>query len=149
MKNSEKIFKSNEVVNSDFFWEKCPIKAGSFPIEFFEIVALFARDCGFNLEKLRISRNRLLISGYAIELDDENELMLRFGDNKLSVARVKFVCTRTGNMTRLFEILKNIKKTYNLDEIVIESCNDKAAAWCQKNGLKEHTKYKQSYIERD
>ena len=52
------------------------------------------------------------------------------------VARIEFAHKRAGNMTKLFEVLKHIKRSYHLDKVVIESVHTaEMRAWCQKHGF--------------
>ena len=125
------------------------LRSDNFPQEFFPIVSLFAEDCNYNLKSLYTDRGgRFFISGYRPGKNAaQNELMLRTGNNRLVVARVEFIHQRQGKMTELYKILKNIRKKYNLDPIVIESCiSDASINWCQKNGF---VPIGESFIEKD
>ena len=120
----------------------------NFPQEFFSIVAIFEEDCNFNVKKLYSDSGRLFIYGQNSRGDSNNELMLRYGNNELIVARVKFIHTREGNMTRLYKILKQIRKKYKLNKIIIECCNSDSASWCTKNGFVTMEGDKTSYVEK-
>ena len=119
----------------------------NFPQEFFPIVGIFAEDCDYHLKDLHISFDRLFIRGY--NKGKSNELLLRFGESNLLVSRIEFIHQRQGNMTRLYEILKRIRKNYRLNPIVIEYClTEESINWSIKNGLmpvthEEHTSYRE------
>ena len=135
----------------DFFSRRTEwqINKNNFPQEFFSIIAIFEEDCDFNVREIRSDMQRLFIAGQNSRGDKRNELMLRYGDEELIVARVGFVHTRQGNMTRLYKILKQIKRKYKLKKIIIECCVTKASVdWCEKNGFVKINKNSTSYIEK-
>lgn len=108
----------------------------TFPGEFLPIVDLFSNDCKDSLYKVQISNSRLFINGGSGE--NINELMLRFGDRRLVVARIEFVNKRVGNMEKLYEKLKGIQKYYSLQPIEMEACEtEEMQAWCKKHGFIE------------
>ena len=77
-------------------------------------------------------------------------MMLRVYDGELVVARICFVHRRKGNMTRLYEILKGIRKRYKLERIKIESVvTPECKNWCIKNGFVVDPYDCKSYIERE
>lgn len=128
---SKNIFEENMNGYCDFM-EDVGINYSNFPQEFFEIVSLFAEDCNFNLKSVYIHHNRLFIMGRC--KGQINELMLRFGNYRLIVARVEFIHQRQGKMTRLYKILKKIRKKYKLNPITIEQCMTEASRnWSIKN----------------
>ena len=58
-------------------------------------------------------------------------------DHRLVVASVQFIHRRSGYMTELFSILKQIRRAYSTGPIVIESVlSTEMEAWCKKNGFK-------------
>ncbi len=122
-----------------FFWsykpssEKFePINLQNFPAAFFSVVGIMAEDCNYHISKCYSDGRSLFVEGYYRK--HPSELMLRYGKSKLVVARIKFAHQRAGNMTRLFEVLKHIKRSYHLEKIVIESVlTDEMRAWCQKH----------------
>lgn len=126
--------------------EKC-INSKKIPQHFFSIVNLFAEDCNYNIESLYTHLGRLFIKGYCNENESENQLMLRYQyDNSLTVAVVSFANKRQGNMTKLFEYLKNIKEDYDLKKIVVENTNSESIkAWCIKNNFVESNDKKNYY----
>ena len=111
------------------------INASNFPQHFFSIVALFAEDCSYKIDDLLSENGILFISGS----NDvgRNELMLKYMSNgDLIVARVQFITRNKGKMTKLFEILKNLREMYGLNRIVIESAlTEEMQNWCIKNGF--------------
>lgn len=135
----------------DFFskMSEWQINRKNFPQEFFSIIAIFEEDCNFNVKEIRSDMQRLFIVGQNSKGDKRNELMLRYGNNELIVARVQFIHTRQGNMSRLYKILKQIKKKYRLNKIVVECCvTDASVSWCKKNGFTKINEAETSYIEK-
>jgi len=126
----------------DFFYGLYPefLNTSNFPQQFFPIVSLFAEDSNYNITKLHTENGKLFLkSDYETETETKiNELMLRYRANgNLIVARVQFIHQRVGKMTKLFELLKNIKSEYGLDRIIIESVQSESMyCWCLKNKLK-------------
>lgn len=147
-KFSRKLFKSNEInINYGNFMNKKGICPTNFPIDFFSIVGLFVDDSNGNIDELYIDKNRLIIKGTNYHRTKSNELMLRFGRGKLIVARAEFIHTRNGNMTKLYGMLKDIRKRYKLERIVMEQCVTEASqSWVKKNGFEPLTDL--SYIEK-
>lgn len=125
----------------NFFYDYLPedINTSNFPQQFFSIVALFAEDSKYNITSLHTEVGKLYIeSHYETEAETGfNELMLKYRDGDLIVARVQFIHQHEGKMTSLFEILKNIKNEHGLNRIMIESARtDAMQNWCSINGLK-------------
>lgn len=116
------------------------IDSTTFPQEFFPIVGLFAEDGGFCLTDCSSMQGVLSVRSESDTV--YNDLYLRYrriGTEKiLSVARVTFQNKRTGNMTKLFNMLLDIKKRFNYDAIVVENANsEQMISWCNKNNFKE------------
>lgn len=115
------------------------LNINNFPQCFFSIVALFAEDSNYNLEEITVMNGNLIIKGYNGQI---NELYLRYCYNhneiSLVVARVQFINKRKGNMTKLYNILKNIQKKYSLKAIMIECVSTESMmSWCLKNNFVE------------
>lgn len=125
------------------------INKKNFPVPFFSIIGLFAEDANYELRRCYVETNRLFIEGYT--RGKENELMLRYNcgrDNRLVVARVRFVHRRKGNMTELYRILKRIQRKYHTGPIVIESVmTDEMREWCLKNKFYEDESAKRNFIQ--
>ncbi|HPJ88660.1 MAG TPA: hypothetical protein PK466_05700 [Thermotogota bacterium] len=126
----------NDYEDFNFFSKNKPLNTSNFPQHYFEIAALFSEDCNYNFSQLEVQRGILFISGHY--KGKGNELMLKFRHNSdLVVARVQFINQRKGNMTKLFDVLKKIKRRYKLKRIVIESVlTDSMHNWCHKNKFK-------------
>ena len=93
-------------------------------------------------------KNRLIIKGANYHRTKNNVLMLRFGRGQLIVANAEFIHTREGNMTKLYGMLKDIRKRYKLDRIVMEQCVTVASqSWVKKNGFELLTDL--TYIEKE
>ena len=104
------------------------------PQEFFPIIAIFAEDSNFELKTLYTQPHKLFIKGKNSRNTKTCELMLRIINNQLIVARIEFINKRKGNMTRLYNVLKRIKRKYKLSNIQIENCNsEEITNWCIKN----------------
>ena len=117
--------------NSDGFNN---INLKSFPAAFFSIIGIMTEDCNYHIKQCYSSGNRLFFTGYYH--NHPSELMLRYGNSELVVARIMFAHKRVGNMTRLFETLKHIKRSYHINKIVIECVQtDEMRAWCIKNNF--------------
>lgn len=114
----------------------CGLTVNNFPQEFFPVVTLFAEDCNYNLKEIYIQDSVLYILGSNYNNTKQNELMLRFGHRQLTVARIKFINRRQGNMCRLYKELIKIQKKYKLNKIILESCQtDAMQSWAEKNGF--------------
>ncbi|MBQ7077965.1 MAG: hypothetical protein IJM91_07520 [Lachnospiraceae bacterium] len=110
------------------------INSSNFPAAFFSIIGIMAEDCNYHIKTCYSMNNALFFDGYYN--GHSSELMLRYGETDLIVARIEFAHKRSGNMTKLFKILKHIKQSYHLNSIVIESVQtDEMRAWCKKNNL--------------
>ncbi|MCR4813807.1 MAG: hypothetical protein K5879_03170 [Lachnospiraceae bacterium] len=130
---SKHLFLENTPVFSDYMRSN-GINKTNFPQEFFPILGLFSEDCNYHLQEVYVSGKRLFIKGGCN--GKENELMLRFGNSQLIIARVMFIHQRQGNMTHLYKILKKIRKKYKLNPIIMESCiTDASVEWSKKNGF--------------
>lgn len=135
----------------NFFSRKneCSLNSTNFPVAFFEIIALMAKDANYNLKTCYVNMNRLFIEGRI--RDKENDLMLRYNygnENSLVVARICFIHQRKGNMTELYRILKRVQRKYHTGAIEIESVQtDEMKAWCLKNGFVETFSGSKCYIE--
>ena len=134
---NQKQFFTNE---SNYYWSYTkdtifgPIKSKNFPSAFFSIIGIMAEDCNYHIKNCYGSDRRLFFEGYYNK--HYSTLMLRYGRSELVVANIQFAHRRSGNMTKLFEVLKHIKRAYHLDKIVIESVQtDEMSAWCKKNHL--------------
>ena len=141
-----------ELTFFDFFRRSntYPINYKNFPQEYFSIIAIFGEDSYFNLKEIRADWTRLWIRGNNSNNSKSNELMLRVHGNKLIVARIEFIHQRKGNMTRLYNILKQIKRKYKLEEIIIEQCHTEAITnWCIKNGMVPTTNYSKSFTDKN
>ena len=133
---NQKDFFSN---NNHYFWDYKPyikgistINSKNFPAAFFSVIGIMAEDCNYHIRKCYSDQNRLFFEGYYN--NHYSELMLRYGSSELVVARIAFAHKRSGNMTKLLEVLKHIKRSYHLDKIVIESVQtDEMRCWCQKH----------------
>ena len=111
-----------------------PIYSKNFPVAFFSIIGIMAEDCNYHIKECYGEGRRLFFKGYYNY--HHSELMLRYGHSELVVARIEFAHKRSGNMTKLFEVLKHIKRSYHLERIVIESVQtDEMRLWCKKNKL--------------
>lgn len=137
----------------DYFSERkdFALNKNTFPIAFFEIIGLMAEDANYNLLACYADKNRMFIEGKIGE--EKNELMLRYNcerDNRLVVARIRFIHRRAGKMTELYRILKIIQQKYHTGKIEIESVQtDEMEAWCIKNGFREIEQKEGCYIEID
>ncbi len=121
-----------------------PLHKNNFPQAFFPIVGLYSMDCHYHLNTLYNSYGRLFICGRY--KGQQNELMLRYRDSELVVARVEFIHKHQGYMTELYRILKDIKRSYRLKKIVIECVQtEEMKNWCLKNGFKENPFYLKCY----
>ena len=110
------------------------INSKNFPAAFFSVIGIMAQDCNYHILTCYNRDNRLFFEGYYNHR--HSELMLRYGNSRLVVARIEFAHKRSGNMNKLFEVLKHIKRSYHLDAIVIESVSsDEMRSWCIKNNL--------------
>ncbi len=108
------------------------ISSKNFPAAFFSIIGIMAEDCNYHIRECYNQDTRLFFKGYYYR--HESELMLRYGMSELVVARIQFAHRRKGNMTKLFEVLKHIKRSYHLDKIVIECVQtNEMREWCKKN----------------
>ena len=135
MENSKDVFKTIQYNSYDLLQEMGKQK---FPDEFLPINSIFDEDCDGHLEAVYTQAGRLFIRGSIDNGEKENELLLRYGNNSLTVARVSFIHRRCGNMTRLYRALQKIRKKYELAPIVIESAiTDGSIAWCEKNGFQK------------
>ncbi|MBQ6026055.1 MAG: hypothetical protein IJL20_10645 [Lachnospiraceae bacterium] len=111
----------------------------NFPQEFFPLVALYTRDCCYNLTQCYTDYHRLFIYG---RYREENcELMLRINPESpvgLVIARVRFINQRKGNLTKLIELLEEIRQINSLGEIIIESVTSpEMRNWVNKHGWVE------------
>ena len=133
---NQKLFFTN---SKDTFWDYKAnklkeINSHNFPAAFFSVIGVMAEDCNYHIRKCYNDHGRLFFEGYYH--NHYSELMLRYGQSKLVVARIEFAHKRSGNMTILFEVLKHIKRAYHLDKIVIESVQtDAMRCWCQKHNF--------------
>ncbi len=137
---NQKLFFANKV---NVFWDfKHPcetvgimqINSKNFPAAFFSVIGIMAEDCNYHISKCYAADRRLFFEGYYNQRS--SELMIRYGQSELVVARIEFAHQRSGYMTKLFEVLKHIKRSYHLDRIVIECVmTDEMKAWCRKNKL--------------
>ena len=122
------------------------ITGKNFPAELFSIVAIFAEDCDYRISAFYSDSTRLFIRGY--HRGNECQLMLRVHDDELNVASISFIHQRKGNMTKIYGILKKIRKKYHLDPIKIECvCSQGLKNWCEKNGFVKDPIDHLSYIE--
>ena len=113
-----------KVKNFDYFMEanSSELNSESFPMEFFAIVALMAEDCEYNITQLYSSFDRLFIEGETKgEFSEDCKLILRYNCGNLTIAKLKFINTRQGKMTELYRLLKQIKKKYGYEHIVLEN----------------------------
>ena len=121
----------------NFFRESSGINYTKWNISFFNIVALFADDSNFSINKCYIGFENLFIEGKS--RGKVCELMLRLPEGEkdpIVVARVEFMHKRCGNMSKLYMLLKRIQKKFKLGPIIIESVSSEAMRnWCQKNGF--------------
>lgn len=114
------------------------VNVNNFPAAFFSIIGIMAEDCHYHIKECYSSNNRLFFVGRY--KNNYSELMLRYGDSELIVARIRFAHKRVGNMTRLYAVLKHIKRAYHLKRIIIEAVGtDEMRSWCVKNNLKPIT----------
>lgn len=141
-KKSKHYFKDPAGNVSEYFFDyfgkyyRNPINTTNFPQEFFPIVSIFVEDSFFNVKQLYADWNRLFIRGDNYNLTKSNELMLRIHDDKLVIARLKFIHQRAGNMTRLYRLLTEIQRKYDLKYIELEQCiTESSINWCKKNGF--------------
>lgn len=120
------------------------LNKNNFPQELFQVVSLFVEDSNAHLKECYTMIERLFISGYY--KGSKNELMLRYrykdyGKIGLVVARIGFIHKRQGYMTKLYEVLKTIKRRYHYNFICIEQVHtEEMRAWCRKNGFIEMDK---------
>ena len=137
MNYSFNLFKSPQERNFfDYLTDDYLLERYLFPLELKPIVDLFSEDCNDSLCKVHIFNSRLFIEGG--NGDERNELMLRFGDSRLRVARVEFIHKRIGNMDRLYELLKDIQRIYELKPIELEVCETESIRnWCNKHQFVE------------
>lgn len=121
----------------DFFHQYLEqISKSNFPQAFFQLLAIFVEDSNYHLTKCYATNGILYVEGNY--RGKRNELMLRYGTNahQLIVARIAFIHKRKGNMTKLFYMLKRIKRHYGTGPIVIEAaCSPEIKQWCEKNKL--------------
>lgn len=149
MKKTDKKNIQNNLNDNDFDYfsgnSKLNINCKNFPIEFFSIIAIFSEDCDNQISKIYSSMERLFIEG---SVDDKsNSLLLRYHDSNLIIAKIQFINTRKGNMTKLYELLKFMKKKYKLNQIIIENCHSSSIiSWCIKNNFVPFDKYN-TYVE--
>lgn len=133
--NQKKFFTNDDNASWSFDVKGMPaINSKTFPAAFFPVIGVMVEDCNYHIRKCYSSQDRLFFEGYYSH--HFSELMLRYGRSKLVVARIEFAHKRSGNMTKLFEVLKHIKRSYHLDKIVIESVQtDEMRRWCKKNNF--------------
>lgn len=108
------------------------------PVDISKIKQLFIHDCNGNIYVCRTDKKRFIIEGY----DNDNYciFMLRYDgyENQLVVAKVQFINRRQGNMSELYEILREIQTTHKTGKIVMESVLTKEmVSWCIKNGFEK------------
>ena len=127
---------------------KVPFDWNSFPQALFPVISLFALDSHFHIKNC---------SGYLNTLDistsyrgKNGHLYLHYNaapDHRLIVSNIEFIHKRQGNMTQLFSILKQIRRSYTTGPIVIESVlSAEMEAWCKKNGFRLLPGMSQNYI---
>ena len=122
--------------NHDYYWnfdsDSNQINSECFPAAFFSVIGIMAEDCNYHIHTCYNHFNRLFFESFY--RGHHSELMLRYGQSELVVARIEFAHKRAGNMTKLFEVLKHIKQSYHLDKIIIESVQtNEMRCWCQKH----------------
>ena len=123
----------------------------TFPQEFFMIVGLFAKDCRYKLCKCYCHYNRLFIEGRYNGRPCELMLRIRPGhDFGLVIARVQFIHQRKGNLTKLIEILEDIRKANSLGDIMIENVSTpEMKSWIKKNGWIALNRWSGNYISKE
>lgn len=144
-----------EMISTDKFYHFDLLKndkqnIDAFPLEFVPIVDLFAKDCKNKLREIKVANGILSISGNGepLKIDmfdgdyvgplDGNELELVYSNKQLKITSIQFVHRRQGNMTELFNILKDLRQKYNLKPIEFINCSDEMSAWCTKNNLQKN-----------
>lgn len=140
VKSATQILLENDYVRlqSSSFTLSDGLRYESFPVAFFEIVTLLAKDCEDNVTDISLPWNRLFVEGYSEEMGKQCEIMLRFASKEqgIIVARVQFAHERKGKMTMLYQILKSIAEKYGYRRVMIESVvTEEMENWCKKNGL--------------
>lgn len=134
----------------DFFYGN-GINNKIFPQEFFPIVGLFAMDCRYKLRECYFQMNRLFVSG--VYRGEKCSLVLRIIPNEdigLVISAVQFVHRRNGNLTRLIEILEDIRKTTNLGEIIIENVVSlEMESWVNNKGWTAIDQSSRNYISKE
>jgi hypothetical protein len=116
---------------------KLALTKNTFPQAFFPVVAIFAEDCNFNLNKIQSCNGKLMIEGRYKGVENKLYMRYPYRDNiAFVVANINFIHQRQGNMTQLYTVLKKICRTYSLGGIKIESAlSEEMINWCHKNGF--------------
>lgn len=108
------------------------------PVKFREIFELMKDDADGDIETAYLQANRLFISGGK---GSGNGLMLRLGtrgDEKLTIARIKFMKQRQGNGTRLVELLMEYGRKEGYEILEVECIHsDEMEAFVIKNGFEQ------------
>jgi len=135
----------------DFFNEEGgkSLNKNNFPVPFFEIIALFAKDCDNNLRKCWSDGTNLYIRGDDYQGLSYCELMLEYGElhSSLEITRVRFIKRKKSKMKELYRILRQIQKMYKIDTIIFEAdvITDDLKPWFEENGMGIGT-YSKKYI---
>lgn len=149
MSTQKTFFVSDHGSNPFIFYSKAvPFDLRDFPQAFFPVVGLMARDSNFNIKQCCSNGNNLSID--SCYRGKAGQLYLRYNaglDHRLVVASVQLIHRRSGYMTELLSVLKQIRRAYRTGPIVIESVlSDEMKAWCLKNGFVVDPKAPGNYI---
>ena len=139
--NQKDFFNSTQTGNSNhnfiLFSKKVPFDWRLFPQAFFPIIGLMARDSNFHIQSCAYIENNLSIDCTYRGKPGHLYMRSNYGpDHCLVIASVQFIHRRAGNMSALFDILKQIRRAYSTGPIIIESVlSAEMVSWCRKNGF--------------
>lgn len=107
------------------------------PQAFYPIIGIIAEDSNYHISSCSFFNGCLDIKGSY--RGKESYCRIRFCadyENSIIVQTVYMIHQRHGYMTRLYEILKHIKRTYRTGDIIIQSViSEEGERWCRKNGF--------------
>ena len=107
------------------------------PQAFYPIIGIVAEDSNYNITCCSFINACLDIEGR--HRGRKSYCRIRFSsgdDNNIVVQSVELIHQRQGYMTRLYDILKHIKRTYRTGDIIIQSVlSAEGESWCRKMGL--------------
>lgn len=113
------------------------LRSAAVPQAFYPILGTMAEDSNYHICSYSFINRCLDISGRCRGKESRCRIQFSCGtDNSIIVQTVTMIHQRRGYMSRLYEVLKHIKRTYRTGDIMIQSVvSDEGENWCRKHNL--------------